>query len=81
MASTPHREQRTPVYQRIAGELREGITSGAYGPGSRLPSETELMDQWRVSRLTARKAVRVLVSEGLAEAEPGKGVYVVGAAA
>ena len=54
-----------PVYLRIAAILREAIERGDYPPGRQIPSETRLMQEHDVARLTARKAVRVLVAEGL----------------
>ena len=37
----------TPLYRRIAAELREGITSGRVPPGSQLPTEQELEDRYK----------------------------------
>jgi DNA-binding GntR family transcriptional regulator len=54
-----------PIYLRIAGELKQAIADGRYPMGSRLPTELELCDQFRVSRFTAREAVRLLSNAGL----------------
>ncbi|MFD7442130.1 GntR family transcriptional regulator [Streptomyces sp. NPDC059909] len=67
---------RQPKYQRIANELKEAIRSGTYAPGDRLPGENDLMAQHEVARMTARQALGVLQSEGLAEARKGAGVFV-----
>ncbi|MFD3676549.1 GntR family transcriptional regulator [Streptomyces sp. NPDC058613] len=67
---------RQPKYQRIAAELKAAIESGAYGPGDRLPGENDLMATYEVARMTARQALGVLQSEGLAEARKGAGVFV-----
>ena len=72
-------EGKTPVYLQLAGILRDAIKRGEYPPGRRLPSETTLMQQHGVARETARKAVRVLADEGLAEVVPGRGVFVTAA--
>lgn len=69
-------EGKTPVYQQIAAILRDAIMRGDYAPGRKIPSETTLMQTYGVARLTARKAVRVLVDEGLAEVVTGRGAYV-----
>ena len=66
------------MYLQLAAILREAIRRGEYPPGRRLPSETTLMQQHGVARETARKAVRVLADEGLAEVVPGRGVFVTG---
>ena len=67
---------RQPKYRHIADALRTAITEGRYGPGDRLPGENELMDAYDVARMTARQALGVLQSEGVAEARKGSGVYV-----
>jgi GntR family transcriptional regulator len=74
---TVDHEGRTPVYLQIAAILRDRINSGELLPGRPVPSETTLMQAYGVARLTARKAVRVLVSEGLVEVVTGRGAYVV----
>ncbi|MFD7897624.1 GntR family transcriptional regulator [Streptomyces sp. NPDC059568] len=65
-----------PKYQRIADTLREAIGAGEYGPGARLPGENELMAIHGVARMTARQALGVLQSEGIAESRKGAGVFV-----
>jgi GntR family transcriptional regulator len=64
------------VYERLADELRQGIVSGRYKPGDRLPSTLELMERTGVANLTVRGAYRVLVEEGLVESISKKGFYV-----
>lgn len=75
---TVDHEGKTPVYLQIAAILRDAIERGDYAPGRAIPSETQLMQEHGVARLTARKAVRVLADEGLVEVVPGRGVYVTG---
>ncbi|MET9295991.1 GntR family transcriptional regulator [Streptomyces sp. NPDC003077] len=65
-----------PPYQRIAAALRAAIDAGEYGPGDRLPGENDLMAEHGVARMTARQALGVLQSEGIAEARKGAGVFV-----
>jgi len=64
------------VYRQIADHLRHGILSGQYEPTGQLPSESQLMAQYDVSRVTARRALAVLVSDGLVLAEHGRGWFV-----
>lgn len=66
----------TPVYRQVAAVLRERIASGEYQPGRRLPSVRGLVQEFGIAELTARKALHVLVDEGLAEMSPGMGTYV-----
>ncbi len=74
-------DRRSPVaaYIQVAGFLREAIEAGEYEPGQRLPSITDLVQTYGIARLTAAKALRLLVTGGLATAPPGMGTYVTGA--
>ncbi len=67
---------RRPKHQVIADELRGAILAGQYRDGDRLPAEDALMEQYRVSRATARHAVATLQQQGLAVARHGAGVFV-----
>lgn len=69
-------ESSSPKYRRIADALKRAIAAGEFRPGDRLPGENELMDRHGVARMTARQALGVLTSEGLAEARKGAGVFV-----
>ena len=69
-------EGKAPVYLQIAAILRDAIERGEYAPGRQIPSGTRLMQGYGVARLTARKAVRVLVDAGLIEVVQGRGAYV-----
>ncbi|WP_043264041.1 GntR family transcriptional regulator [Streptomyces sp. CT34] len=64
------------LYQQIAAEIRNGIAQGRYKPGSPLPSEADLIEQYGVSRPTVRKAIAALRAEGLIEVTHGKRSYV-----
>jgi DNA-binding GntR family transcriptional regulator len=64
-----------PPYKQLGDHLRQGIATGIYRVGQRLPSESELCRKYGVSRMTARRAISELVSRGLAERKQGKGVY------
>jgi GntR family transcriptional regulator len=75
---TVDHEGKTPVYVQIADILRGRIERGEIAPGRPVPSETQLMQEYGVARLTARKAVRVLAGEGLVEVVQGRGAYVTG---
>lgn len=71
------REGPVPAYRQIAGLLRDRIESGEYEPGRRLPSIATLVQEYGVAKITAQKALRVLIDEGVAEVSPGLGVFVV----
>ena len=53
------------LYQRIRGQIEDLIRSGAWAPGRKVPSETELMTQFDCSRMTVNKAMSALAEEGL----------------
>lgn len=67
-------EQR--LYQKVANNILEMITSGAYPPGTRLPGERELAERFSVSRVVIREAEISLEALGHVEIKVGSGVYV-----
>ena len=61
----------------LTDKLRELLASGTFLPGARFPSEYELQERFGVSRMTANKAVSLLVAEGLlTRGVRGSGTYV-----
>ncbi|MFC5956295.1 GntR family transcriptional regulator [Streptomyces pratens] len=60
----------------IADDLRDRIATGRLKPGERLPSESHLAAQYRVSTPTLRSSLAVLQVEGLVEKAHGKGNFV-----
>ncbi|NML17806.1 GntR family transcriptional regulator [Azohydromonas caseinilytica] len=64
------------LHRRIREELRERILCGAWQPHERLPSESALMAQYGVSRITVRQALGDLESARLIFKVPGKGSFV-----
>jgi GntR family transcriptional regulator len=65
---------RTIRYQEIADSLRGRIAT--VGPGHLLPSESDLSGEFRVSRVTVRRALELLREEGLVDSRQGFGWYV-----
>jgi len=66
----------TPLYRQIADHLFGEIASGNLPPGAALGSETDLQEQFKVSRVTLRQAVGLLVEQGLVVRKQGKGTFV-----
>ena len=78
-----------PMYKRVAEDLRSKIESAQIAPGSQLPTELELMEDYgerfgdssgrasTISRNTVRDAIKLLVARGLVVTRPGKGTFVV----
>lgn len=61
---------------QVYGYILQDILKGTVTPGSRLPSEAELCEQFRVSRPVVRDALARLRLDGLVEARRGSGTYV-----
>src|SRR5512140_1807302 len=59
--------------QEIVTQIKASIFDGRLTPGDRLPSEKELTEQFGVSRITVRDAMRVLESQGLIDIKVGSG--------
>src|SRR5262249_41520811 len=55
----------------IVDQIERAIFEGVYSPGERLRSERELAEQFRVSRITVRDALRVLEARGLIRVKVG----------
>ena len=69
-------DERLPLYQRLRDEMVEKITVGEWRPDQPIPTETELARAYGVAVGTVRKAVDVMVSEGLLERAQGRGTFV-----
>jgi GntR family transcriptional regulator len=63
-------------YRQIAAILRSRIESGEYPKGTRIPTESELVETFEVARTTARRSIALLREEGLVETVPQRGSYV-----
>lgn len=74
----PEIQRPGALYRQVAAAIRDGIASGEFPPGAPLPSETQLIERYGVSRPTVRNAVAALRSEGLIEVIHGKGSFVRG---
>lgn len=64
------------LYRQLADRLREAIRNGELAPGTRLPSEPELAEQYDVARNTVRLALGVLRAEGVIHTGRGRGTFV-----
>ena len=65
-----------PRYRQLADQIRALISSGTYRPGDLLPTEMEICEKHKVSRHTARDALRILTDDGLIERRRGAGTVV-----
>jgi GntR family transcriptional regulator len=71
-------EYTPPKYAQVIDELRRRIESGEYPPGSLLPSEHQLSEEFQIARPTVVRALRVLRQDGWIETQQGKGSFVRG---
>jgi DNA-binding GntR family transcriptional regulator len=69
-------DAETPLWRQLADILRAQIQSGELQAGRVMPSETTLMQEHDLARGTVRKAIDVLVDEGLVSRVQGRGTFV-----
>jgi GntR family transcriptional regulator len=69
-------DPQSPVhpYQQLATQLRQRIESGEIT--TQLPSITDLTSQTGLAVGTVRRAIDILVQEGLVQTVPGRGTFV-----
>jgi GntR family transcriptional regulator len=65
------------AYRQLAADLRQAITAGRYPPGTRLPTEAELVTATGLGRQTVRRAFQELVTEGVIYRVRGRGTFAV----
>ena len=65
-----------PLYKQLQRTLRQAIETRVLGPDDALPPERDLAADFNVSRITVRKAIDGLVSEGLLVRRQGSGTFV-----
>jgi len=71
-----NREKQKHLYLQIAGQIMEKIENSEWKVGDMIPSERELAEIFKVSRITAKKAVEYLNEKGLIYREVGRGTFI-----
>jgi GntR family transcriptional repressor for pyruvate dehydrogenase complex len=66
----------TRLYEVVIAGISDRVASGLLKPGDILPSERELAEQFQVSRVPVREALKILEFLGMLCYVPGKGMYV-----
>jgi GntR family transcriptional regulator len=66
-----------PKYHRVKETVLDRVADGTWPPGTPIPSEPELCEEFGVSRITIRKAIGDLVYQGKLRTVQGKGTFVV----
>lgn len=69
-------ETRVPKYLAIYRVLADRIADGRYPVDAPLPAQRELVEEFDVSLMTVRQAIRALESDGLVETRHGVGTFV-----
>lgn len=72
----PRDHDPRPRHQQIAADLRDLIMRGELGPGTQLPSTSQLVAQYGAANATIQHALKALKDEGFLDSRVGKGVYV-----
>lgn len=68
--------KRKSLVEDVVDRIRGLITDGHFGPGDRLPTETELIQQMQVSRTVLREAIGRLEIMGLVDVRGSRGMFV-----
>ena len=68
-------KQGPSAYRQLYAQLKEALVSGAYPPGSRLPSKRALAAELGISVITVEHALALLADEGWVEPRERSGVY------
>jgi len=76
MTSYPLSREPTPLYFQLKESIHKKIVDKIFLPGQPIPTESQLQEEYRVSRITVRRAISDLVSNGLLVKNRGVGTYV-----
>ena len=69
-------DRSPPRYAAIKQSISDAVRDGQLKPGDRIPSESELVDQFDVSRMTANRALRELQASGIIIRRAGIGSFI-----
>ena len=68
--------QKKSLADMVAEQLKQQITEGVYKIGDKLPTEPELMKNFKVGRSSIREAIKLLVNTGIVRVQQGVGTFV-----
>jgi len=68
--------ERRSIWRDVAGQISQMIEGGDLAPGQKLPSEREMCQQFGISRISLREALRALEREGYIDVQAGRGAFV-----
>ncbi len=64
------------LYLELKNKIKSKIKNGIYKKGEKIPTEPQLSEDYGVSRITVRRAVKELEREGIVQKIHGKGTFV-----
>jgi len=64
------------IPELVFHQIKESILSGKIGPGDKLPTERELVEQFKASRIAIREGLKSLEAAGLIVIRSGAGIFV-----
>src|SRR5512140_2706952 len=70
------RADPVPLYHQLYRILLERIETGEWKPGDLIPSEKELGEQFKLSRITIRQTLQHLAADGYLSRQQGRGTFV-----
>jgi len=70
------RSSKLPLYHQLYQILRDDIVRGEWQPGDMIPPESELIEQYQLSRTTVRQVLDMLTNEGLIYRQQGRGTFI-----
>lgn len=76
MTETINHNSDVAMYKQLTGIILSYIERGQLKAGDKVPSETELLQKYKVSRITVRAAISELVEDGVLVRSQGKGTFV-----
>jgi len=75
-ANSIDRGSKVPLYHQLYEILRGQIVTCQWKPGDMVPPESQLVDQYDISRTTVRQVLDMLVNDGLVFRQRGRGTFV-----
>ena len=73
---TPHPQASKSAPNYVIDQIRDALFKKELNPGDRMPTETELVELFGVSRGSVRQAMKALETMGVLTIRPGDGTYV-----
>lgn len=68
--------EKKSVSEEVFDQIKDNIVKQVWLPGDKLPSENQLAEMFRVSRVSIRTAIHKLIALGILEARNGEGTFV-----